>query len=140
MPTCYHLHVAGLACFRSARLTTSTARRILIDSGNRPSAVAFPFCVFLALVGQTNPQPPALGSEVQMKILPASFQPHPPVIVRHLLKMNDSARGNNFVKCGPSIRQLALRPNFQRTAVLLPNHVVIIDHIESSGSKTVRAL
>src|ERR1019366_8163092 len=63
------------------------------------------FCVFLALVGQTNPQAPALGSEVQMEILPASFQPHPPVIVRHLLKMNDSARGNKFVKCGPSIRQ-----------------------------------
>jgi hypothetical protein len=45
------------------------------------------------------------------------------MIVRHLLQMNDSARGNNFVKGGPSIRQLALRPNLQRTAVLLPNHV-----------------
>src|ERR1017187_9559140 len=131
----------GLAYFRSARLTTSTARSLLIDSGNRPlSAVAFPFCVFLALVGQTNPQAPILDPEVQMEILPASLQPHPPVIVRHLLKMNDSARGNNFVKCGPSIRQLVLRPNFQRTAVLLPNHVAIIDHIESSGSKTASVL
>jgi hypothetical protein len=46
-----------------------------------------------------------------MEVLSTSFQAHPPMIVRHLLKMNDSARSNNFVKCGLSIRQLALRPN-----------------------------
>ena len=49
------------------------------------------------------------ASQISVR-LPASFQPHPPVIVRHLLKMNDSARGNNFVKCGPSIQQLTLCP------------------------------
>ena len=90
------------------------SKALLIDSRNRPlSAVAFPFCVFLALVGQTNPQVPILDSEVQMEIFSTGFQTHPPMIVRHLLQMNDSASRNNFVKCGLSIRQLALRPNLQ---------------------------
>ena len=100
---------------------------LLIGFWNRPlPAVAFQFCVVAALVGQTNPQAPTLDSEVQVEIFPASFQPHPPMIVSHLLQMNESATGQDFVKCGPSIRQLALRPNLQRTAVLLPDHVAII--------------
>jgi hypothetical protein len=41
--------------------------------------------------------------------------------------MNGSTSRNNFVKGGPSIRQLALRPNLQRTAVLFPGHVAIIE-------------
>jgi hypothetical protein len=49
------------------------------------------------------------------------------MIVRHLLQMNESATGHNFVQRGPSIRQLALCPDFQRTAVFLPNHVLIIE-------------
>src|ERR1039457_1749514 len=103
MPTCYHLHVAGGAFFRSGKLTTSTARSLLIDSWNRHlPTVAFPFCVFLALVGQTNPQAPILDSEVQMEIFSTSFQAHPPMIVRHLLQMNVSATSHNFVKCGLS--------------------------------------
>jgi hypothetical protein len=53
-----------------------------------------------------------------MEVLSTSLQTHPPMIVSHLLQMNDSATGNNFVKGALSIRQLALRPNFQRTAVL----------------------
>jgi hypothetical protein len=62
-----------------------------------------------------------------MEILSTGFQPHPPMIVSHLLQMNESASRNNFVKGRPSIRQLALRPNFQRTAVLFPNHLAIIE-------------
>src|ERR1035441_6948559 len=52
----------GLACFRSARLTTSTARSLLIDSWNRHlPTVAFPFRVLLALVGQANHTSAHLG-------------------------------------------------------------------------------
>jgi hypothetical protein len=48
-----------------------------------------------------------------MEVLSTGFQPHPPMIVRHLFQMNDGASRNNFVKGGPSIRQSALRPNLQ---------------------------
>jgi hypothetical protein len=65
------------------------------------------------LVGQANPQAPILNSEVQVKVLSTSFQPHPPMIVSHLLQVNGSATGHNLVKCGLSIRQLALCPNFR---------------------------
>jgi hypothetical protein len=47
-----------------------------------------------------------------MEVLPTSFQPHPPVIVRHLLQVKGCATGDNFVKRRSSIWQLALRPNF----------------------------
>jgi len=60
---------------------------LLINSRYRPlPVVAFPFCVFIALVAQTNPQAPVLDSEVQMEILRASFQTHPPMIVCHSLQ------------------------------------------------------
>jgi hypothetical protein len=39
------------------------------------------------------------------------------MIVSHLLQVNDSASRNNFVKCWLPIRQLALRPNFQRMRI-----------------------
>jgi len=49
------------------------------------------------------------------------------MIVSHLLQVNGSATGNNFVRCWPSIRQLALRPDFERSAVLFPGHMNIIE-------------
>ena len=108
----------------TAKAAGTPAKGLLIDSRNRPlPTVAFPFCALVTLVGQTNPQAPTLDSEVQMEVLSTSFQTHPPVIVRHLLQVNESATGNNFVKGGPSIRQLALCPNLQRTTVLFPNHL-----------------
>jgi hypothetical protein len=48
-----------------------------------------------------------------MEVHSTSFQTHPPMIVSHLLQVNGSATGHNLVKCGLSIRQLALCPNFQ---------------------------
>jgi hypothetical protein len=68
-----------------------------------------------------------MDSEVQMEIFPSSFQTQPPMIVRHLLQVNESATGNNFVKCWPSIRQFALCPNLQDTAVLFPNQITLFD-------------
>jgi hypothetical protein len=65
-----------------------------------------------------------------MEMLSARFQAHPPMIVRHLLQMNGSASRNNFVKGASSIRQLTLRANFQRSAVLFPNHVAIFGSSE----------
>src|ERR1017187_4311201 len=104
-----------------------SCQRLIVASQLRSiPAVAFPFCAFFTLVGQTNPQAPILDPEVQMEILSASFQARPPMIVGHLLQMDGSATGHNFVKCGLSIRQLTLGSNFQRTAVLLPNHVATI--------------
>ena len=103
-------------------------RGLYINSRQRPlPTVAFPFRILIALVGQANPQSPALDSEVQMEVLPASFQTQPPMIVRHLLQVNESATGHNFVEGVPSIRQFALRPNLQGTAVLFPNHITLFD-------------
>jgi len=96
------------------RMDLATLQGLIIDSRYRPlPIVALPLLALLALVGQTNPQSPVLDPEVQMKVLSTSFQTHPPVIVRHLFQMCDSASRNNFVKGGPSIGQLALRPNLQ---------------------------
>ena len=66
-----------------SELTGTPAQGSLIDSRNRPlPVIAFPFRVFVGLVGQMNPQAPTLDSEVQVEILSTSFQPHPPMIVR----------------------------------------------------------
>src|ERR1035438_871438 len=101
-------------CPCSGCTAATVVRGLSIDSRNRPlPAVAFPFGALIVLVGQTNPQVPALDSEVQVKALPTGFETHPPMIVRHLLQMNGSASRNNLVKRWPSIRQLALRSNLQ---------------------------
>src|ERR1017187_983400 len=131
MPRPYKERCRGRAC--PARRPEEHIKRsvtwgLIIDSRyRRLPVVAFPFCALRALVGQTNPQAPILDSEVQMEVHATSFQTHPPVIVSHLLQMNHCATGNDFVKCRLSICQSALRPNFQRTAVLLPNHIAIIN-------------
>ena len=77
------------------------------------SLVAFPFAVVIALIREPNPQSTVLHAEIQMEILPASFDSHPPVVVRHLLKMNQSATGHNFIKSGSTLWQLALSSNFE---------------------------
>jgi hypothetical protein len=102
------------------------AKALPIDSRHWPlPAVAFPFGALFALVGQTNPQAPILDPKVQMEVLSTSLQAHPPMIVSHLLQMNESAMGHNFVKGGPSIFKPPLEPYFNRTGVVLPNHVAI---------------
>ena len=109
-------------------MDNSEGRGLIINSRyRRLPVVAFPFRAFIALIGQTNPQSPALDSEVQMEVSPTSLQPQPPMIVRHLLQVNESATGHNFVEGVPSIRQFALRPNLQRTAVAFPNHITLFD-------------
>src|SRR5471030_220559 len=61
-----------------------------------------------------------------MEVLSTSFEAHPPVVVRHLFEMDRSACGDNLVKSGLSIRQLALGSDLNRTAVVLPGHAAII--------------
>jgi hypothetical protein len=99
---------------RLPRIDLATGQGLIIDSRyRRLPIVALPFLALIALAGQTNPQSPVLDPGVQMKVLSTGSQTHPPVIVRHLFQMYDSASRDNFVKGGPSIRQLALRPNLQ---------------------------
>ena len=84
--------------------------------------VALPICAVLALVGEVNPQPSVLHTEVQMEVFPTGLDSHPPVVVRHLLKVNEGTLGNDFIKRRSSVWQLALGPDLERRAVLLPGH------------------
>jgi hypothetical protein len=43
-----------------------------------------------------------------MEMFSTGCYTHPPMIVRHLFEMNGKACGDNLVKSGPSVRQLAL--------------------------------
>jgi hypothetical protein len=74
----WHIHYQD----RTADIKLSLRQRFL-------PIVTFPFSVLVSLVGQINVElPVVIQSEVQVKILAACFNPHPPLIVRHLLQMN----------------------------------------------------
>ncbi len=42
-----------------------------------------------------------------MEIFSAGFNAHKPLVVRHLLQIDRSAIGDNFVESGPTVCQLA---------------------------------
>ena len=76
-------------------------------------AFAFPFPVLaVALVGKINAQPPVNQTEVQVEILATGLDAHPPLIVRHLLKVNLRTIGHDFVERRSTISQLALSADF----------------------------
>ena len=75
--------------------------------------VAFPFSAVFTLVGEVNPKASILHAEIQMEVLPTGFNPHPPMIVSHLLKVNRCTRGDNLVKRRSSIWQSALGSDLQ---------------------------
>jgi hypothetical protein len=65
--------------------------------------VAFPFSVFVALVGQMDMEQTVPGRNVQMEIPAAGFEAQPPVIVRHLLKVKAGSVSNDLVEGWPSV-------------------------------------
>ena len=71
-------------------------------------AVAFPFCAVFALVGEVNREASILHTEIQMEVLPAGLDAHPPGIVGHLLQVDESALGDNLIKRRSPIWQMAL--------------------------------
>ena len=70
--------------------------------------VTFPLCLFVILVGEPNAQAPIFQAEPEMEIPAARLNSHPPLVIVHLFEMHRSTTGDNFIKGGPSIRQLAL--------------------------------
>lgn len=74
--------------------------------------VTLPFGVPVPLIHEVNPQLPVYDAKVQMKMLSARLDSHKPADMAHLLKVNISAVGHNFVQGRSSIHQLALRSDF----------------------------
>jgi hypothetical protein len=62
--------------------------------------IAFPFCVLIALIGQVDVQFTAAHRKVEMEIFSAGFNAHKPLAVRHLLQVDRSAIGDDFVESG----------------------------------------
>src|ERR1017187_10628308 len=91
--------------------------------------IALPLCVVFALivrlVGQMNMQSPVVQREVQVKITPAGFNAHPPLVMAHLLHMDRSASGDNFIKRRSPTFQSPLKSDLDGTAVGLPNQVIL---------------
>jgi hypothetical protein len=84
--------------------------------------VAFPLCAAFALVGEVDPEATVLDAEIQMEVLATRFDAHPPVIMGHLLQVNERSLGDDFIQRRSSIWQLTLRPDLERVAVLFPRH------------------
>jgi hypothetical protein len=80
------------------------------------SIVTFPISIFVALVGQMDMEQPVPGRDVQMEILATGFKAQPPVIVRHLLKVEPGSNGNNLVEgWGPSVKLPCVRISTELT-------------------------
>jgi hypothetical protein len=74
--------------------------------------VTLPFGVTVPLIHEVNPQLPVYYAKVQVKILSASLYAHKPTFMTHLLQVNMSAVCQKFVQGRSSIRQFALRSDF----------------------------
>jgi hypothetical protein len=59
-----------------------------------------------------NPQLPVYDAKVQVKMFSASLYAHKPTFMAHLLQVNMSTVCQKFVQGRSSIRQLALRSDF----------------------------
>src|SRR5271165_3336161 len=73
-----------------------------------------------------NIQPSLTNAEVQVQIFAAGFDSHPPMIVGHLLQMDESSIRHDLIQGRPSIRQVRLasgsRANYRFSPIACCHH------------------